>query len=172
MCLQKQGEKLYTNVRQTVAQHLQNQISAITKHDGDQFLAVMQRFWRDYKLSIALVRDVCLYLDRTWVEQAKMLPVFEMGLELFRDLVVRDERVRMRLLPTMLGYVERERNGEMIPRDVAKAVIDIWWDISPRRARRPSESSGVSAASSPLDSPRRISTVWMTYSGTDSKICC
>jgi cullin 3 len=131
MCLQKQGERLYSSVRQTVSRHLQRQADAVAAQEGDQFMAAMQRQWCDYKLSITMVRDVCMYLDRTWIQQQGVPAVFEMGLELFRDLVVRDGRICSRLLRTMLGYVEREREGEAVPRDVAKSMVDMWWNISP-----------------------------------------
>lgn len=78
-------------------------------------MPMLQRQWQDFKLAIMLIRDVCMYLDRTWVgkQQPKgsVKEVFEMGLELFRDTVARNERIRHRLLSTMLGYIQQERWG-------------------------------------------------------------
>ena len=106
MVLHKHGEKLYTNVRHTVAKHLVAQATSIAGHNTATFMSLLQQEWKDFKLAITMVRDVCMYLDRTWVDQQKVAPVYDLGLGLFRDLVARDDRIRSRLLTTMLGYIE------------------------------------------------------------------
>eukprot|EP01051_Picozoa_sp_SAG22_P001221 SAG22_NODE_46_length_24705_cov_89.861010_5_plen_689_part_00 len=96
-------------------------------------MPTLQRQWKDFKLAIVLIRDVCMYLDRTWVDkqpQPRPPQVFELGLALFRDTVVRDGRVGQRLLSTMLDYVKQEREGRVVPRDIAKTVVDMMCDIS------------------------------------------
>ena len=126
LVLWKHGEFLYSNIRETVTVHLQGQTQLIAAQNGDEFMSTLQRQWKDFKLAITLIRDVCMYLDRTWVEKQPVKEVFEMGLDLFRDIVARDDRIRSRLLSTMLDYIARERMGKVIPRDIAKTMVDMW----------------------------------------------
>jgi cullin 3 len=138
MVLHKQGETLYQNVRRVVATHLTAQAQAITRCNAGDFMGELQQQWKDFKLAITMVRDVCIYLDRTWVTQqakvaglAALFPVYEMGLDLFQRIVARDPQIKQRLLDTMLDYVERERGGQTIPRGLAKTISGMWHDISP-----------------------------------------
>ena len=144
MVLHKQGETLYQNVRRVVATHLTAQAQAIARCNAGDFMGELQQQWKDFKLAITMVRDVCIYLDRTWVEQqaktqpagvAALPPVYEMGLDLFQRIVARDPQIKQRLLDTMLNYVEREREGQPIPRGLAKTISGMWHDISPRLYR-------------------------------------
>lgn len=143
MVLHKQGETLYSNVRRAVANHLNKRASQIARCNAGEFMGELQQQWKDFKLAITMVRDVCMYLDRTWVEQqvaaapggAALPPVYEMGLDLFQRIVARDKQIKQRLLDTMLDYVEREREGQTIPRSTAKTISGMWHDISPRLYR-------------------------------------
>lgn len=153
MVLHKQGETLYQNVRRVVATHLTAQARAIASCNAGDFMGELQQQWKDFKLAITMVRDVCIYLDRTWVEQqAKVAgvtalpPVYEMGLDLFQRIVARDAQIKQRLLDTMLDYVEREREGQTIPRGLAKTISGMWHDISPRLYREDFEEPMLDAS--------------------------
>lgn len=54
-----------------------------------------------------MVRDILMYMDRTFVSFNKKMPVYEMGLVVFRDTVARHEKVKGRLqaliLQVMMG---------------------------------------------------------------------
>ena len=134
MVLHKQGELLYTNVRKEVAAFLSRRAAAIGQCNAGEFMGALEQQWKDFRLAITLVRDVCMYLDRTWVDQQPetVPPVFEMGLSLFQRIVARDGSIKKRLLDTMLDYVEREREGEPIPRQEAKTISGMWYEISAR----------------------------------------
>jgi cullin 3 len=155
MVLHKQGETLYTNVRRVVATHLTERAAAITRCNAGEFMDELQQQWKDFKLAITMVRDVCIYLDRTWVEQqvsasagsgASLPPVYEMGLDLFQRIVARDTQIKQRLLDTMLDYVEREREGQTAPRSLAKTISGMWHDISPRLYREDFEEPMLDAS--------------------------
>lgn len=153
MVLHKQGETLYQNVRRVVATQLQMRAEAIARCNAGDFMSELQQQWKDFKLAITMVRDVCIYLDRTWVDQqaqvagaAALPPVYEMGLDLFQRIVARDTRIKQRLLDTMLDYVERDREGQTIPRGLAKTISSMWHDISPRLYREDFEEPMLEAS--------------------------
>lgn len=59
----------------------------------------------------------------------KVPPVYDLGLILFRDHIVRHERVRNRLRRILLSAVQRERVGEAIDhvsfREITKMLLDL-----------------------------------------------
>jgi cullin 3 len=57
-----------------------------------------------------------MYMDRTYVNNFNKTPVHELGLNLWRDNIVRSSKIKDRLLDMLLDLVHRERTGEMINR--------------------------------------------------------
>jgi hypothetical protein len=61
----------------------------------------------------------------SYVASQKKTPVYERGLQIFRDEVCRNPRVKDRLLSMLLDLIKRERNGEMIERSLLKTVTSM-----------------------------------------------
>lgn len=61
--------------------------------------------------------------DRTFVEQQKKPHIYDLGVALFRDIVVADERIRPRMRRELLADVRRERTGEVIDRGLLRSVL-------------------------------------------------
>lgn len=64
-------------------------------------------------------------MDRTFVAQQQRTPVYQLGLELWRDNVVRNKAIAERLLAILTDLVMRERSGEMIDRSLIKSVTQV-----------------------------------------------
>jgi hypothetical protein len=68
----------------------------------------------------------CLqYMDRTYVAQQQRTPVFQLGLELWRDHVVRKKEIGERLRSTLLEQVHKERVGETCERGLIRSVTQV-----------------------------------------------
>ena len=78
---------------------------------------------------MTMVRDILMYMDRTYVTQKRKLPVYDSGLYIFRDVIVRHECVRDRLRARLLLCIERERHGELIDRDLIKSILRMLVDL-------------------------------------------
>lgn len=61
-------------------------------------------------------------MDRTYVGRHQVVPVHQLGLNLWRDVVVRAPRLQERLSSTLLALVARERAGEIIDRALMRSV--------------------------------------------------
>lgn len=61
------------------------------------------------------------YMDRIYVRHQHKATVHDLGLELWRDCVLRQPSIKPRLLATLLGLVHRERGGEVIDRSLMRA---------------------------------------------------
>ncbi len=97
-------------------------------HD-DVFLDELNKAWCEHKLSMSCVRDILLYMDRSWVGTTTNLPVYDMGLRAFLQVVVQHPKVKPRLARIMLLAVQRERQGEMINRGVFKTMTQMLIDL-------------------------------------------
>ena len=61
-------------------------------------------------------------MDRIYVKHQNKVPVHQLGLDKWRDVVVRNKRVRERLLTTLLELVQKERTGEVIDRALMRSI--------------------------------------------------
>lgn len=130
MVLHKHGDRLYAGVRQCLARHLQ-QVgrSLLASPPGEPFLRELRRAWDDHVKSTQMVRDILMYLDRTYVAQQRRTPVFQMGLDLWRDGVARHPKLKQRLLAALSDLVARERGGELIDRPLVRAATQMLVDL-------------------------------------------
>lgn len=62
------------------------------------------------------------YMDRIYVKHQNKVPVHQLGLDKWRDVVVRNKKVRERLLTTLLDLVQKERTGEVIDRALMRSI--------------------------------------------------
>lgn len=65
------------------------------------------------------------YMDRTYVAQQQKTPVFQLGLELWRDHVIRNKQINERLLAILMDLVHKERTGEMIDRGLVRSTTQV-----------------------------------------------
>lgn len=61
------------------------------------------RQWKDHTTFAAVLRDVLMYMDRTFVPQHNLSPVFMLHMTLWRDTVVRNPSIKPRLVSTTLS---------------------------------------------------------------------
>ncbi len=56
-------------------------------------------------------------------------PVYQLGLELWRDHVVRNPHIRERILSILIDLVLKERTGEMIDRSLFRSITQMLVDL-------------------------------------------
>jgi cullin 3 len=117
MVLHKHGERLYTGLRDVVKDHLVNKVRVdVLNALNNNFLQTLNQAWNDHQTSMTMIRDILMYMDRVYVQQNNVDNVYNLGLNLFRDHVVRYGNIRDHLRETLLAMVMRERKGEVIDR--------------------------------------------------------
>ena len=67
-----------------------------------------------------------MYMDRVYVQQNNCENVYNLGLILFRDKVVRHGCIGKNLRDTLLDMIARERRGEVIDRMAVKNACQVW----------------------------------------------
>lgn len=117
MVLHKHGERLYTGLREVVTEHLVNKVRAdVLASLHNNFLQTLNQAWNDHQTSMVMIRDILMYMDRVYVQQNNVDNVYNLGLIIFRDQVVRYGNIRDHLRDTLLGMVQQERKGEVVDR--------------------------------------------------------
>ncbi|XP_005106158.1 cullin-3-B [Aplysia californica] len=121
MVLHKHGEKLYTGLRDVVTEHLIGKVREdVLRALNNNFLQTLNAAWNDHQTSMVMIRDILMYMDRVYVQQNNVENVYNLGLIIFRDQVVRHPSIRDHLRSTLLEMVSKERKGEVVDRGAVK----------------------------------------------------
>ncbi|XP_072034383.1 cullin-3-like isoform X2 [Amphiura filiformis] len=87
---------------------------------NNNFLQTLNAAWNDHQTAMVMIRDILMYMDRVYVQQNNVDNVYNLGLKIFRDQVVRYGNVRDHLRQTLLELVMKERRGEVVDRLAVK----------------------------------------------------
>lgn len=121
MVLNKYGEKLYTGLKEVVTEHLTQKVRKDVVHSlNNNFLSVLNQAWNDHQTAMVMIRDILMYMDRVYVQNYNVEPVYNLGLILFRDTVVRYPQIKDHLRQCLLDMVYKERRGELTDRSAIK----------------------------------------------------
>ncbi|KAL6049859.1 Cullin-3A isoform A [Balamuthia mandrillaris] len=129
MVLHKYGDRLYKGLQQVVDEHLKEVANDVAAANDEFFLEQLNKAWSDHKISMLMIRDILMYMDRVYVMHHNVPTVYDLGLMLFRDNIARAPRIKDRLLKTLLGLVEKERRGEVINRSLVKSITQMLIDL-------------------------------------------
>lgn len=129
MVLHKYGEKLYSGLVTTMTWHLKEIAKSIETAQGCLFLEELNRKWGDHNKALQMIRDILMYMDRTFVPLNHKIPVHELGLNLWRDNVIHSSKIQPRLLATLLELIQDERTGEVINRGLMRNITKMLMDL-------------------------------------------
>jgi len=117
MVLHKHGERLYNGLKEVVTAHLESKVRTdVLSSLNNNFLHTLNMAWSDHQTSMVMIRDILMYMDRVYVQQNNCENVYNLGLMLFRDKVVRYGSICHHLRITLLDLIMKERRGEVIDR--------------------------------------------------------
>lgn len=77
-----------------------------------------------------MIRDIVMYMDRTYVSQRKLVPVYETGLVYFRTIILNNSIIKNKLQSILLTNIENERNGELIDITTMKGILHMFVELS------------------------------------------
>ncbi|XP_019154851.1 PREDICTED: cullin-3A-like isoform X2 [Ipomoea nil] len=129
MVLHKFGEKLYSGLVFTMTEHLKEISKSIEVAQGGLFLEELNRKWADHNKALQMIRDILMYMDRTFIPSTHKTPVYELGMNLWRDNVIHSNKIQTRLQDTLLELVEHERTGEVINRSLMRNITKMLMDL-------------------------------------------
>lgn len=77
-----------------------------------------------------MVRDILMYMDRTYIQQQRRRPVYELGLHLFRITVWEHPKVQPRVTELLMSAIASERDGLLTDdRSLLKATLGMLLEL-------------------------------------------
>ena len=125
LVIHKHGELLYESVKGKIKNSLLLNVPEISINSDDQLLVVIAEAWDSHCLSLGMIRDILMYLDRTYVNEHKKIPVYPSGLQIFREVVIYNVNIRERVQLLLLDNILMERNGQTIDRRLMKNILSM-----------------------------------------------
>ncbi|KAK4402969.1 Cullin-3A [Sesamum angolense] len=111
--------------------HLHTMSKSIEAAHGASFLEELNTKWNDHTKALQMIRDILMYMDRTFIPSTHKTAVHELGLNLWRDNVIHSSKIQPRLLNTLLDLILRERTGEVINRGLMRNIFKMLMDLGP-----------------------------------------
>ncbi|KAK9464441.1 Cullin [Lipomyces arxii] len=151
LVLKKHAEKLYNSFKSFLATHLREMvandlrplavltnatgssadstvalvIAAEAKEGGVRFMRSAKTQWDDHCLCMRMISDILMYMDRVYCKELQLPLIYDAGLALFRDEVIRNSEfaVGEYVYAIILNQIELERGGDKIDTSAIKSVI-------------------------------------------------
>lgn len=125
LVLRKHGARLYESVSKSVAKHLLNRRQQLVQDYADNSLNASQNEdfmravlveWDGHLQAMKFVSDVLMYLNRVYVKEAKRLLIYDLGLQLFKENIIKfnGNEVGERLVAIIIAEITRSRQGQVI----------------------------------------------------------
>ena len=129
MVLHRHGDKLYRGLVEVTKQHLGGVASEIDAARGDTFAVTLEKKWREHQKSMSMIRDILMYMDRIYVPPNQLEHVYDLGLSLWRDGVLREEAINARVRDFLLSAIARERRGERVDTGAVRSMTRMLMDV-------------------------------------------
>ncbi|QPG75927.1 hypothetical protein FOA43_003313 [Brettanomyces nanus] len=132
LVLRKHGKLLYDRVEGQIRKCLSEQVRlgllnklASSGIDDRQFLQALNKEWEDHLLSMRMISDVLMYLDRVYAKESHLPLIYDVGLNAFRDSVIKynNNEIGDKIITIIIDYLNRSRLGEIVDKFIIKAVI-------------------------------------------------
>ena len=104
LVLQKHGDLLYRGVSEQVKNHLRLVGEKVAQATDSNLLQEINNAWEKHTTTMVMIRDILMYMDRTYVVQQKKDDVYTLGLKIFLGEIARHPQVKERLLNLLLSH--------------------------------------------------------------------
>lgn len=116
-------DKLLDNIRKWIGR-FRNELNEKCSAGGVEFMKAIENLWSDYCEQMILIRNVFLYLDRTFIlENIDESPIWESSLVIFREEIILHGSVLKKLVGGILDRVAEERAGDQVDRYLLRALL-------------------------------------------------
>lgn len=118
LVLRKFAGKLYEDVSSVIAQHLlrRREVLLSITDGNEEFMKQVLLEWNEHLQAMKFVSDVLMYLNRVYVKEHKRLLIYDLGIQLFKDNIIKynNNEVGDKLVQIVILEITRSRSGEVI----------------------------------------------------------
>uniref|UniRef100_A0ACD5VGW2 Uncharacterized protein n=1 Tax=Avena sativa TaxID=4498 RepID=A0ACD5VGW2_AVESA len=132
MCTQKPphdySKQLYERYKKTLEDYIKSIVlPSLKEKHGEFLLRELVERWKNHKEMVRWLSRFFHYLDRYYVSRKLLLPLRELGMSCFHDLVFNE--LKTTLATIVIDMVDDERDGQLIDRALVKDVLGIYVEI-------------------------------------------
>lgn len=142
LILSKYSKTIDSNINDTLKSFNQNG-QFISKYDAADILRNLKKIWDDHLLSIWLISEVVMYMDRTFTADNKLPLTYDIGLALFQKNILMGPlnglnstynnnnnntpiTIGTKITEIFLNYFNLNRDGELIDKYLIRSTITIF----------------------------------------------
>jgi len=130
LVLHKHGTLLYEGVTEKLNSHLTETAERLSNVPSNSLLEELSTTWAEHQITMIMVRDILMYMDRTYIQQQRRRPVYQLGLHLFRLIVWEHPEVKERSIDLLMATIASERNGLLTDdRSVLKQTLGMLMEL-------------------------------------------
>eukprot|EP00871_Galdieria_phlegrea_P002503 jgi/Galph1/3253/GphlegSOOS_G1926.1 len=130
LVLHKHGDLLYDGLKECLKELLGDVVKKVAGQPETTFLESIRQEWEWHKVSMVHIRDILMYMDRTYVIAKKKTPVYDLGLDLFRKVFIQSPLIYERLMNGLLSLIKLEREGVEVNGQLLSSLIMMLRDLS------------------------------------------
>jgi len=138
---------LYNNIKDELIGHLNGNVliqfknllklkeeNGISTEDISEILRYIKQIWNDHELSVKLVSEISMYMDRTFTKDNKLPLIYDIGLISFRNCIFNqkvddgdnDETIGDKVIRYLITYYNLNRNGEIVDKSLIIEILKIF----------------------------------------------
>lgn len=138
LVLRKFGGRLYDDVGSVIKKHLLERrgwlLSILKKSStlhssvNEDFLKALLNEWEEHLQAMQFISDVLMYLNRVYVKEQKRLLIYDLGIQLFKDNVIKQNNNELgdHLIQILVEDIKKSRMGEYIDTKIhIKKIINM-----------------------------------------------
>ncbi len=129
LTLHKHGELLYEGVGKTIQEHLMTQAGLLKTCPDSVMLQRLKLTWDTHSRDICRIRDILMYMERSYIVNNRKLGTLDLGTLIFRDKILRHEAIRPRVQRLLLDAMRTAREGELVEPLVVRHVLNLLVDL-------------------------------------------
>ena len=144
LVIHKHGQYLYKGISEAIAYNLTPISESLSSASERIVLKHLKESWNKFKKYMQVIKDILMYMDRTYVPKGECLCVYDLGLQLFREGVIEVEtheegagaggegenkQLMIKLKNALLELVYKEREGELVDNSLIKEANAMFVEI-------------------------------------------
>jgi cullin 3 len=129
LTLHKHGELLYDGVSRTIREHLLTEAAGLKAVPDALLLQRLKQSWDAHSRDIYRIRDILMYMERSYVVNNRKLGTVDLGTTLFRDCVLRNDAIQPRVQRLLLTSMRSARDGELVEPLLIRHVLSLLVDL-------------------------------------------
>ncbi|CCH40763.1 hypothetical protein BN7_297 [Wickerhamomyces ciferrii] len=134
LVLRKYGKQLYESVKLLIGDYLLglkdhlNKEYDLTNDNKLDYLKDIKDKWEDHILAMRMISDVLMYLDRVYAKENHLPLIYDVGINLFRDNLIKfnSNTIGNQLNMLIMDEITSNRNGLIIDIFLIKSIINMF----------------------------------------------